>query len=1327
MLQQLRLYHWVVLILSVLSLAGGIAVWHVKQTPVPLDVVASKIQKTLNNWEASFSKITENKPLILKAVSSNYKPVEVQTLYDQFYTLLLYRNDTLVFWNNNKVLPPDSFLYSNSDATRLVKLPNGYYQLCKKTLPLQTIDGNLQKITAVALQLIKYNYAIQNKNLSNTNNPLLGIPTEIEFSLPVITNIATTNDTTVSDNKTDSILSKKNVISTTRVYTIANATQTDFLQLNYNNNLLQKRVDYVVISLQLLGIIGLLFCITLLCLQINKQNKRPLEASILLVTLFLLVKALMVVFDLPNTLHQTQLFSVKQYSRYILFISPGDLLINIIGLSWIVAFLYQIMSSFKWYKQYKKNTKWHFVLYLLIVSISFISTYGLYYIIKIFFYYFNIKIDIINILYSSSFSLSALLSMGFLWIIYVLLLQNLARTVAQLAINRWQHLAGIGLILFLYIPILYFFKFSWSHLLTLVWLIVFINSIRYFSIALYPSLTPMRLFAYVFFFSILFTLLIYHFTEQRSFENSKRFAGKLAIQEDPITEDLLGAAALNIITDNDLVIYFQNKRVSKIPESLSQYLKRTYLNSQHFERYEIDIAAFDNQHRFVDKTEQRITTEEDYQYKTINQLRTNNSYIYLIRGEPGSYNYLAKLPIFDTDNIAGYIYIEMRPKLDKSNVYPELTLEDQYRQTNESLDYKYAIYSNKILESSLGSYPYPYRQDSNFISQVTSTIRDTVFTVFEETQANGKIERKNRDTILVNYSSTSVNQHKHLLYNLPPQKTAIVSQEKTVIVSQEKQTIFSLLSLFIYIYTILLLSFIIVIIFISITKGVSSISFIKNLLYSSLRRRINMLLVTVLLVSFVAIGAATTSYFFNLSDQHNRENLIQKQSEILRAIENNVRHNPNEQTFTNLINDPLNVDYFNALSKELSEIYSIDINVFNKYGQLISTSQPLIFTQHLVSKQLNPYAYHAIVNDFENQFVQTEQIGKLSYIASYMPLKDKQNELVGFLNLPYFAREKEFRNEISRFLTQIINIYVLLLIIGLVLAVFVSNTITNPLLMISAKLRGIQLGKKNELLSWPDNDEIGALVQQYNTTIKELESSVKLLAQSERQNAWQSMARQVAHEIKNPLTPMKLGIEHLQRAYRDKHPNVQQMTEKILVRLIEQIDLLSQIATEFSNFAKMPKPNNENIDLKAIINNVIGLYNDAQEAHLYAKLPDRPCFVYADKNQLIRVFTNLIKNAIQAIPPNQKGVIVVNVKLNEKTVIIAVADNGTGISHEMREKVFNPNFTTKNSGMGLGLAMSQSIIEAAKGKIWFESEVNIGTTFFVRLPLIQPKQEFIEL
>lgn len=1319
MLQQLRLYHWVVLILSVLSLAGGIAVWHIHQTPMTLDVVTSKIQKTLKLWEEDFSKTVENRALILKAVSNNYKPVEVQTLYDQSYTLLLYRNDTLAYWNNNKVLPPNFFLYAKSDATRLLKLPNGYYQACKKTLPLQTINGNLQKVTVIALQLIKYNYQIQNKNLSNTNNPLLGIPNEIEFSTSTNSNIATTDSTTINDNKTDSTLSQKNIIQTKRAYTIANSTQTDFLQLNYNANLLQKRVDYAVISLQLFGIIGFLICITLLCLQINRQYKRPLEASILLISLFLLVKALMVVFDLPNTLHQTQLFSVKQYSRYVLFISPGDLLLNIIGLSWIVAFLYQIMPSAKWYQQYKKNTKWHFVFYLLIVSISFLSTYALYYTIKIFFYYFDIKIDIISILYSSSLSLSALFSMGFLWIIYVLLFQKLAHIVAQLQINRWQHLVGICLIVLLYAFVLYFFKFSWSHLLTLIWLIIFISIIRYFSIALYSSLTPIRLFGYVFFFSLLFSLLIYHFTEQRSFENSKRFAGKLAIQEDPITEELLGKAALDIITNSDLVSYFQKKRVSKIPESLPQYLKRTYLNNQHFERYEIDIAAFDNQHHFVDKSEQRTTTEEDYQYKTINQLRTNNSYIYLIRGEPGSYNYLAKLPIFDTDNIAGYIYIEIRPKLDKSNVYPELTLEDQYRQTNETANYKYAIYNNRILESSLGSYSYPYLQDSNFISQQTSSIRDTVFTVFEEKQANGKITPKNRDTILVNYSNVSSNQHNHLLYNLPPQKT--------VVVSQEKQTIFSLFSLFICIYTILLLSFSVVILFISFTKGVSGIAFIKNLLYSSLRRRINMLLVTVLLVSFIAIGAATTSYFFNLSDQHNRESLIQKQNEILRAIENNVRHNPNEQTFTNLINDPVNADYFNVLSKELSEIYSIDINIFNKYGQLISSSQPLIFTQHLIAKQLNPYAYQAIANQFENQFVQTEQIGKLSYIASYMPLKDKQNKLVGFLNLPYFAREKEFRDEISRFLTQIVNIYALLLIIGLILAVFVSNTITNPLLMISAKLRGIQLGKKNELLSWPDNDEIGALVQQYNTTIKELESSVKLLAQSERQNAWQSMARQVAHEIKNPLTPMKLGIEHLQRAYRDKHPNVQQMTDKILVRLIEQIDLLSQIATEFSNFAKMPKPNNENIDLKAIINNVIGLYNDAQEAHLHAKLPDRPCFIYADKNQLIRVFTNLIKNAIQAIPPDRKGVIVVNVKLNEKTIIIAVADNGIGISHEMRERVFNPNFTTKNSGMGLGLSMSQSIIEAAKGKIWFESEINVGTTFFVKLPLIQPNQELIAL
>lgn len=1322
MLNRLYHYHWIVLIVAVLSLVGGIAVWRAQQTPTALAVVANTLQKQLGDWEKDFLKTVENRELILKLAGGNQESKEAEALYDKFYSLLIYRNDTLVFWNNNEVLPPDSVLYHNTDQTRLLKLPNGYYQLCKKTLALQPINGTLQKVSIIALQLVKHVYYVQNKYLQNNTNALLEMPDELVFSTSPkpnkngITNIDTDfGSTDTTNTATDSTLFDNANGQTQKPYFVTNASRTDFFYLQYDTSLLQKRVSYLAIGLQFLGIFALLVWLTIICLQISVQYKRPLEASILLIVLFLSVKALTVVFEIPNSLNLTELFNIQQYGRHALFMSPGELLINIIGVTWILCFLYRLLPSFYWYRQYPKNIKWHFTLYLLVVGLSFLLTYTIFYTLKIFIYYFNAKIDILNVVYANKLSLLALFSIGFMCVIYLLFLQKIAHIIKKLHLNKWQYIAGFGLILLLYLFVLYSFEFSWAHLFTLFWLIVFVGGSRYSSSALH-KLSPFRLFSYVFFFSILFAVLIQHFTERCNFENIKRFAGKLAIQEDPVTEELLGEAALAIITNGDLTTYFVNNRTSNVPESLSRYIKRVYLNNQHFEQYEIDIAAFDDQNRLVDDASgQRTISEQEYEYKTVNKLRTNNNYIYLTRGEPGSYNYLAKLPIFDPD-LKGFIYIEMRPKIDKSNVYPELTLEDQYRQANETSNYQYAIYNNGILESSVGNYSYPYLQDSTFISPIASATPDTVFTFFKEKQENGQMKRINRDTILVNYSTISVDHYKHLLYNLKPQKT--------VVVSQENQTIFGFLSSFLYIYTLVFISFMLVIVLMAFSAGSSSIALVKDLLYNSLRRRINMIIITVLLVSFVAIGAATISYFFNLSDQHNREQLIQKQNGILASIEATVRHDQAEQVFSNLKSE--NKSYFDAIAKELLEINKIDINIFDKYGQLVTSSQPRIFTEHLIAKQLHPLAYNAIARQHESQFVQNEQIGKLRYIASYMPLKDKDNKLFGFLNTPYFAREKEFRNEIARFLAQITNIYILLLIIGSVLAVFVSNTITKPLLMISEKLSGIQLGKKNELLTWPNNDEIGALVQQYNATVKELESNAKMLAQSERQNAWQSMARQVAHEIKNPLTPMKLGIEHLQRAYRDKHPNVQQMTEKILNRLIEQIDLLSQIATEFSNFAKMPKPNNEIINLKTIITNVIGLYNDAQEAHLHIKLPDRACFVYADKNQLIRVFTNLIKNAIQAIPNNQKGVIVVNVKLYEKLVIVAIADNGIGISPEMNEKVFTPNFTTKNSGMGLGLAMSQSIIEAAKGKIWFESEANVGTTFFVKLPLVQPKQEFIE-
>ena len=220
------------------------------------------------------------------------------------------------------------------------------------------------------------------------------------------------------------------------------------------------------------------------------------------------------------------------------------------------------------------------------------------------------------------------------------------------------------------------------------------------------------------------------------------------------------------------------------------------------------------------------------------------------------------------------------------------------------------------------------------------------------------------------------------------------------------------------------------------------------------------------------------------------------------------------------------------------------------------------------------------------------------------------------------------------------------------------------------------------------------------------------------ESAWREMAQQVAHEIKNPLTPMKLSIQHLQRAFDNKDPRAPEMAERISKTLIEQIENLSKIATEFSSFAKMPQPENEKIHLLEVVYHSANLYKENEGVSISVKtegvIRDE---IFADKSQLLRVFNNLILNSIQAIPDDRQGEIVIKAINVNDSIMISVSDNGIGIDQEKANKVFVPNFTTKSSGMGLGLAISQNIIEMAGGIIRFESIENSGTTFYVTLPL----------
>jgi nitrogen fixation/metabolism regulation signal transduction histidine kinase len=285
------------------------------------------------------------------------------------------------------------------------------------------------------------------------------------------------------------------------------------------------------------------------------------------------------------------------------------------------------------------------------------------------------------------------------------------------------------------------------------------------------------------------------------------------------------------------------------------------------------------------------------------------------------------------------------------------------------------------------------------------------------------------------------------------------------------------------------------------------------------------------------------------------------------------------------------------------------------------------------------------------------------------------------------------------------------------IALLITNRITQSFSVISEKMKALKLGR-NEEIKWNRNDEIGDLVKEYNKMVKQLDESAQLLAKSEREGAWREMARQVAHEIKNPLTPMKLSIQYLQKAVDSNAPNVKEMTGNVAATLVEQIDHLSKIAGEFSQFANLGNVSNEDFDVNDVLASIISLYRSQDGLTINWNRPDEKQIIHADKTQINRLFTNLFQNAIQSVPESREPKIAVMQSLDDNLLTISISDNGTGIAEELQSKIFTPNFTTKTSGAGLGLAMCKGIIENVKGKIWFDTAEGVGTTFYIEFPVV---------
>ena len=479
----------------------------------------------------------------------------------------------------------------------------------------------------------------------------------------------------------------------------------------------------------------------------------------------------------------------------------------------------------------------------------------------------------------------------------------------------------------------------------------------------------------------------------------------------------------------------------------------------------------------------------------------------------------------------------------------------------------------------------------------------------------------------------------------------------------------------------------------------------------SLRIRIFLSMIVLILIASILMASISVIQFKNEARRYHQERLERKED----AIKEHINYVLSTTTY------PLNVKNLPYIFKdkihELSDIHNLEINVYSLEGKLLKSSKAS-FSVDSISPPVPKYIVKLVQSSIEKRYVDIKSIDGVKNRSSFSQIKDDKFKPLGILNLPYVEDDSFYENEIQEFFIRLSQVYFFMLIIAFALAYFLASYITQSLKTISDKINETSLNQKNEKIVIEANSrEINSLIKAYNAMVDKLEESATMLAQSEREQAWREMAKQVAHEIKNPLTPMRLTVQSFQRKFDSKDPNLKQKLDDYTKTIIQQIDTMSSVASAFSNFASMPAQQNETLNVVEVVEFSLDIFN---EEYIHFKSDEEEIITIMDRTQLVRIITNLVKNAIQAIPNEQDDkLIIVAVNKYENEVKITVKDNGIGIEQENIEHIFEPKFTTKNSGMGLGLGIIKNIIENYKGTITFETEYRKGTTFIVSLPIIE--------
>lgn len=1031
-----------------------------------------------------------------------------------------------------------------------------------------------------------------------------------------------------------------------------------------------------------LWVIGL-FCI---CLFVNSYanylaRKGFLVAgTVVLIIFFFAFRLTDLQFFWFNHQFTLDIFSPSIYAQSEFLPSLGDLLLHVISITWISLFIYIHRFQYTFSNWFSKSKifgiGFHigFLLFLALIALI---------IDEVFFGLINnskINFDITNIINLGYISWISILTLCLSWFAFYLIINVFLELSKQLNVNNKERLIVFLTLLsacFVYKLVDEFTVFFLVYAL-LIFVIGYNNYIqkRQFSIGV---------FAILFLCIAFLTSLKYtRFIDIKERNTRRDIALKLENSDDPKVINAINSFELSIARDSLVAEYFKNPN-SLQTVSFHNYITKKYLDG-YLSRFEFKMYEYNANDESLRSDVNSVPINKYKDLVKSGAIRTaETAYSYRINDTFGYQNYFGIIPVFNAENYMGTLIIELTSQsYDYNSRFPELLIDGKLKSDEDFSEYSLAFYKNNKLYSQSGKFTYPMVNENQF----KVVLNDVVF---ENEEANN-----------ISYS--------HAIRKYDNSKLIVISKEKMPYVVRLATLSFFFLVFILFGITIY------VILWVAKNLEDSKAGWFNINRYLMInankilyKTRIQLSVVLSVVATLLIVGWTTFSYIKNEYQKQQKESIREKIRKVQLSYQKQI------------LNSGLRFDDKAGYEfNQFADVNAAYLNLYSIDGKLLLTSLPKMYDYGILGKMMGPMAYINLSKLQRSEFLNTaEKIGDFTYAAAYAPIRNAQNQTVAYIGLPYYENEADYNDKIGPFINTLINIYALVFVLIGVLAVFLANQITSPLTFIQENIKRTKLGQKNQPIVWHRQDEIGLLVKEYNKMIAALELSAVKLARSERESAWREMAKQVAHEIKNPLTPLKLGVQLLEKSWKENDPNFEKKFASFNKSFIEQIDSLATIASEFSNFAKMPDTKLEALELVPIIEQAMAVFNSSENVELnILNRTNKSARVMGDKDQLLRTFNNLLKNAIEASEGKTKCVVRIKIINDDKRVYVEVEDNGKGISDHLKDKIFVPNFTTKSSGTGLGLAFVKQAIENAGGTIEFNSVENQGTTFYLNFPLL---------